>query len=117
MHAFDSRVRKALGRVDIPVYVVELKIDGVAVLLQYGNGKLQQAVTRGDRTRGNDITRNVQIIKSLTELLRDNSYLSSFEVRGEVFMLVGELERIYKEREKARLEPYCNTHNTTFGTL
>ncbi len=117
LRAFDSRIRKALGSDEIPVYIVELKIDGVAISLHYDNGKLQRAVTRGDGTRGDDITRNVQTIKSLSGPLKDHSYPSSFEVRGEVFMRVGELERINKLREKAGLEPYRNTRNTTAGTL
>ena len=117
LRAFDARVRKALGNEEIPVYVVELKIDGVAVSLHYDNGKLSRAISRGDGTRGDDITRNVRTIQSLSAPLKDKSCPSSFEVRGEVFMRVGELERINKEREKAGLEPYRNTRNTTAGTL
>src|SRR5690606_38239423 len=97
-------------------YVVELKMDGVAMSLRYVNGVFERAVTRGDGLRGDDVTGNVRTIKSVPLRLK-GSPPPRLEVRGEVFMTRGELARINKEREKAGEPPYANPRNTTAGTL
>ena len=115
LREFDARVRRGLAP-DQPAYVVELKIDGVAISLRYEDGMFVQAVTRGDGARGDDVTQNVRTIRSLPMRLK-GAPAGSIEVRGEVFMAVAELERLNKFREAAGEEPYRNPRNTTAGTL
>lgn len=111
---FDRRVREGLGS-EQPKYVVELKIDGVSVSLRYEAGAFIRAATRGDGTRGDDITQNARTIRSLPLRLKDAPDL--LEIRGEVYMTYAELERLNKIREKEGLEPFRNPRNTTAGTL
>lgn len=115
LREFDGRVRRGLAGEE-PAYVVELKIDGVAISLRYENGVFAQAVTRGDGVRGDDVTQNVKTIRVLPLQLR-NAPEGRIEVRGEVFMRNKELERLNKLREAAGDEPYRNPRNTTAGTL
>lgn len=115
LREFDARVRRGLGG-ESPVYVVELKIDGVSISLRYENGALARAVTRGDGTRGDDITRNVRTIAAIPQKLK-GSPPSAFEVRGEIYMRNAELERLNALRLEAGEEPYRNPRNTTAGTL
>lgn len=112
---FDGRVRQRLGG-DTPAYVVELKLDGVAISLRYESGALVRAVTRGDGAQGDDITQNARTIQSLPLRLADGAP-PLLEVRGEVFMTVPELNRLNALREAAGDEPYRNPRNTTAGTL
>lgn len=115
LREFDKRVRKGLDG-DQPEYVVELKLDGVAVSLRYEDGYLVRGATRGDGRTGDDITTNLRTIHSLPLKLKD-SPPDTLEVRGEVFMHNSELERINKEREEEGEEPFANPRNTTAGTL
>ncbi len=115
LRAFDQRVRKGLEG-DVPSYVVELKLDGVAISLQYVDGVLAQAATRGDGVRGDDVTANVRTVRSAPLRLFGNPP-ALLEVRGEIFMPDAELARINKLREKAGEPPYANPRNTTAGTL
>lgn len=115
LRAFDQRVRQRLDG-EQPAYVVELKLDGVAISLRYEDRVFQQAITRGDGTEGDIITDNARTIRSLPLRLPADAP-AALEVRGEVFMTVAELERINKEREAAGEEPYRNPRNTTAGTL
>jgi DNA ligase (NAD+) len=82
---FDRRVREALQADEIE-YVCELKIDGTAISLLYENGVLIRAVTRGDGTKGDDITANVRTVRTIPLSLRGNDWPSLFEMRGEIFM-------------------------------
>ena len=115
LREFDARVHKGLEG-ESPVYVVELKIDGVAMSLHYKKGHLVRAVTRGDGTRGDDVTNNVKTLKGLPAKLKGKSP-DAIEFRGEVYMTVSELERINALREEAGEEAYRNPRNTTAGTL
>jgi DNA ligase (NAD+) len=115
LRKFDERVRRGLGG-EAPVYVVELKIDGVSISLRYEKGTLSRAVTRGDGIRGDDITRNVRTIAAIPERLEGQAP-PSFEVRGEIYMRIAELERLNALRLEAGEEPYRNPRNTTAGTL
>ncbi len=116
VRAFDERVRKALPPGARPAYVVELKIDGVAVSLRYEKGRYVRAATRGDGQRGDDVTANVGTIKTLPLRLTGNPP-AVLEVRGEVYMRHAELERINAEREAEGEPPLANPRNTTAGTL
>ena len=113
---FDRRVRKLLG--DEPVeYVVELKIDGVAVSLRYENGKFVQGSTRGNGKIGDDITSNLKTIKTVPlVLLTDDPDLQNIEVRGEVYMPKHEFERMNREREEEGLPLFANLRNAAAGT-
>lgn len=82
---FDRRVRTTLQEEDIE-YVCELKIDGTAISLLYENGHLTRAVTRGDGSKGDDITANVRTIRTVPLTLMGTGWPNSFEIRGEIFM-------------------------------
>ncbi len=116
LRKFDERVLKGLKEGDAPAYVVELKLDGVAIALRYEKGTLVRAITRGDGVRGDDVTKNVQTIRSVPLKLEGNPP-GTLEVRGEVFMRRQELERINELREKEGEAPLANPRNTTAGTL
>lgn len=116
VRAFDGRVRKGLKPGDEPAYMVELKMDGVAMSLRYADGIFERAVTRGDGLRGDDVTANVRTIQGVPLRLK-GSPPPLLEVRGEVFMKHAELARINKEREQAGEPPFANPRNTTAGTL
>jgi DNA ligase (NAD+) len=112
---FDAGIRKELGIEEV-AYVVELKMDGVAISLRYEDGRFVQAATRGDGRTGDDVTQNVRTIRSLPRTLKGNP-AGAFDIRGEVFMTRGELERLNRARIEAGEEPYRNPRNTTAGTL
>ncbi|HZT82031.1 MAG TPA: NAD-dependent DNA ligase LigA [Gemmataceae bacterium] len=113
---FDKRVRKALGKEPV-TYVVELKIDGVAISLTYEDGLLTVGATRGDGERGDDVTHNLKTVRDLPLRLHSDHPPSLFEVRGEIYMTRAELARINREREQAGEEPYANPRNLAAGTL
>ncbi|MCP4639800.1 MAG: NAD-dependent DNA ligase LigA [bacterium] len=116
LRAFDERVRKGLPEGESPRYVVELKIDGVAMSLRYENGNYARAATRGDGTFGDEVTANVRTIPSIPDRLKGEAP-ALMEVRGEVYMRNEELERINRLREKAGEPLLANPRNTTAGTL
>jgi len=115
LREFDKRVRKGLDG-EQPEYVVELKVDGVAVAVLYEQGTLVRGATRGDGVTGDDITTNLRTIHALPLKLKD-APPDRLEVRGEVFMHKSELARINKEREAEGETLYANPRNTTAGTL
>ncbi|ADV61748.1 DNA ligase, NAD-dependent [Isosphaera pallida ATCC 43644] len=114
-----TRVRKGLTSTEPIHYVVELKIDGVAIGLRYENGRLVRAVTRGDGERGDDITANARTIHDIPLVLdeRRTPAPEVLEVRGEVFMTESELARLNQLRREAGEPPYANSRNLTTGTL
>jgi DNA ligase (NAD+) len=120
LRAFDTRVRRGLGLPAAPetaeglTYVAELKIDGLAISLQYERGRLRVGATRGDGTTGEDVTRNLRTIRALPERLPEPATL---EARGEVFMPKAEFARINAEREEAGLPLYANPRNSGAGSL
>lgn len=97
-------------------YVCELKYDGTSISLTYVNGVLQRAVTRGDGTVGDDVTRNVRTIRSVPLKLHGD-YPSEFEIRGEIFLPVKEFEWLNDERAKAGEPPFANPRNAAAGSL
>ena len=114
--AFYKRAIKILGREDISL-CGELKYDGVAISVHYKNGSLNYAVTRGDGTKGEDVTLNVRTIKSIPLVLQGKDYPDEFEVRGEIFLPHSEFDRINKERANNEEQLYANPRNTASGTL
>lgn len=121
LYDFDRRVREGLNRNEKVEYVVEYKIDGASVSLNYKNGKLFTAATRGDGTVGEEITQNIKTIRSIPlELKNYNALeidLSDIEVRGEVYMEIKAFEKMNKERETKGEKLFANPRNASAGTL
>ena len=113
VRGFGERVQKELGHA--PKYVVELKIDGLAVNIHYENGVFVRAVTRGDGRVGEDVTANVRTIRSVP-LIIDNAppYI---EIRGEAYMPHKEFKRINEERDEAGEPTFVNPRNAAAGSL
>lgn len=97
-------------------YVCELKFDGLSIGLTYENGRLTQAVTRGDGVQGDDVTVNATTIKSIPLKLHGN-YPALFEIRGEIFLPKKVFEIINKEREDLGEAPLANPRNAASGTM
>ena len=116
LREFDRRIRKLLPGERV-TYVVELKIDGVAMSLTYENGRFTVGATRGDGERGDDVTHNLRTIAGVPLRLRTNRPPALFEVRGEVYMNREELVRINRQRQQKGLEPFANPRNSTAGSL
>ncbi|WP_316736136.1 NAD-dependent DNA ligase LigA [Pedobacter aquatilis] len=112
---FDERIRKAIG--DNFEYVCELKFDGLSISLTYENGKLLRAVTRGDGTKGDDVTNNVKTIHTIPHQLKTNSAPEHFEIRGEIFMHKAAFLRLNAAREELGEIPYANPRNFASGTI
>ena len=95
----------------------ELKYDGLSISLIYEEGKLVQAVTRGDGVKGDIVTDNVRTIKSVPLVLQKGSYPRNFEIRGEVLMPWTSFERLNAEREQQEEPLFANPRNAASGTL
>ena len=121
LYDFDRRVKDGLSSGEKVEYVVELKIDGASVSINYVNGVLKKAATRGDGTVGEEITNNVRTIKSVPlKVQKDKSIqnkLNDFEVRGEVFMNIEDFKKLNEERIKKGEKTFANPRNSTAGTL
>jgi DNA ligase (NAD+) len=114
VRAFDERVRKAIG--EQPTYVLEPKVDGVAISLRYEEGALVSAATRGDGRTGDDVTPNIRTVRSVPLRLRGKAP-RVIEVRGEVFMNNDVFQKINQERLASGEEAFANPRNFTAGTL
>jgi len=117
LREFDKRVRKGLGKGDAVTYVVEPKIDGVAMAMTYEGGVFTVGATRGNGEEGDDVTHNLRTIHELPLRLKADKPPALFEARGEVYMTREELARINRDRAAKGLEPYANPRNLTAGTL
>lgn len=115
--AFDARVHKLLGEGQSVNYVLEPKVDGVAVSLRYEDGLLVLAATRGDGRQGDDITSNAKTIRSVPLRLVGKRIPKVLEIRGEVFMTNAQFQKINQARATAGEEQYANPRNFTTGTL
>jgi len=117
---FEARIRRILKTKDPLSYVVEPKMDGVAVELIYRNGFLTQAATRGDGFTGEDITANVRTIRTLPLRLKGLEAAeapSLLEVRGEIFIHHDAFEQLNRKRTAAQLPPFANPRNAAAGSL
>ncbi len=124
MRDFDARVKRMLASVKgqrsmvncsvIPTYTVEHKIDGLKIVLEYENGILKTAATRGDGVIGEDVTENVKTIESVPLRLREPV---SVIVEGEVWMRKSTLASLNKERKKQGLELFANPRNVAAGSI
>lgn len=110
--SFDKRVRNIVKK---PCYVVEPKIDGLSVSVEYVDGKLFRASTRGDGNIGEDITENILTIKSLPKTLREN--VPYLEVRGEVYMSKENFLKLTKAQESEGVKTFKNPRNAAAGSL
>ena len=95
----------------------ELKYDGLSISLTYVDGRLTQAVTRGDGVRGDDVTDNVKTIRSIPLVLTGKGYPREFEIRGEILMPWNVFEQLNAEREAAEEPLFANPRNAASGTL
>ena len=110
---FDARVSKLVSGENVE-YICELKIDGLAISINYDNGKLVSAATRGDGTVGEDVTENIKTIFSIPKVLKDKK---SFEVRGEVYLPKKSFNILNKEREENNEVLFANPRNAAAGSL
>lgn len=112
---FYERTARALNE---PFEIVaELKYDGTSISLIYEDGRLMQAVTRGDGIRGDDVTANVKTVRSIPLKLHGEDYPKRFEMRGEIVLPWTEFERLNKEREAQEEPLFANPRNAASGTL
>ncbi|TKB98764.1 NAD-dependent DNA ligase LigA [Pedobacter cryophilus] len=112
---FDQRVRKAIG--DDFEYVCELKFDGLSINLTYEDGKLIRAVTRGDGTKGDEVTTNIKTIRTIPIKVNGANVPPSFDIRGEVLMHKAAFERLNEERIENGEVPFANPRNFASGTV
>ncbi|MBR0278078.1 MAG: NAD-dependent DNA ligase LigA, partial [Clostridia bacterium] len=109
---FDASVRKTVAN---PEYVVEMKIDGLSVSLEYTNGEFTRGSTRGDGFVGEDVTQNLKTIKSIP--LRLNEKIPYLEVRGEVYMPISSFISLNNIREETEQPLFANPRNAAAGSL
>ncbi|HTN21926.1 MAG TPA: NAD-dependent DNA ligase LigA [Pelobium sp.] len=112
---FDQRIKKAIGE-DFH-YVCELKFDGLSMSLTYENGKLLRAVTRGDGTKGDEVTTNVRTIRSIPTVVHGHNMPDYFDIRGEVFMHHAAFEKLNQERVENGEVAFANPRNFASGTV
>ena len=112
---FYERIARDLNE---PFEIVgELKYDGTSISLTYEDGRLVRAVTRGDGTRGDEVTANVKTIRSVPLKLMGDRYPATFEIRGEILLPWAEFDRLNKEREEQEEPLFANPRNAASGTL
>ncbi len=113
---FDQRIRRLLGH-DRSQYVVELKIDGLAINLHYEQGSLTHGATRGDGTTGEDVTPNVRTIKTIPLRLYGKNIPEVIEIQGEVYMKKEAFVRLNQERQQKGEPRFANPRNAAAGSL
>ncbi|MEM1484075.1 NAD-dependent DNA ligase LigA [Oscillospiraceae bacterium PP1C4] len=110
--AFDKRVREQIER---PIYIVEPKIDGLSVSLEYRDGAFVRGSTRGDGTTGEDVSENLRTVRSIPMTLHEP--LPFLEVRGEVFMPRASFDKVVARQLENEEEPFKNPRNAAAGSL
>lgn len=112
---FDARTRKTISQ---PIeYVCESKFDGASISITYRDGNLFRAITRGDGTRGDDVTSNVKTIRNIPLKIKQKGIPAEFVIRGEIVMPRPVFNRLNEERVAANLTPFANPRNAAAGTL
>jgi DNA ligase (NAD+) len=114
--AFDRRVRERLENVESVEYAAEPKLDGLAISFRYEQGRLVQAATRGDGTRGEDVTHNIRTIKAVPLELR-GSPPKVLEVRGEVFMTIAGFKAMNQRALERGEKTFVNPRNAAAGSI
>jgi len=112
---WQNRIQRVLGNVDLQ-YTCELKYDGASISITYENGKLVQALTRGDGFQGDEVTNNIKTIKSVPLQLKGN-YPEKFDIRGEIILPYSGFEKMNQELIEIGETPYSNPRNTASGSL
>jgi DNA ligase (NAD+) len=112
---WENRIQKVLGNVSLQ-YTCELKYDGASISITYENGKLVQALTRGDGFQGDEVTTNIKTIKSVPLHLKGN-YPNKFDIRGEIILPFAGFEKMNQELIEIGETPYSNPRNTASGSL
>jgi len=112
---FNQKAEKAAG--GSVEYVCELKFDGASISLTYRNGTLVRALTRGDGTKGDDVTPNARTIRSIPLRITGKNIPEEFITRGEILMPRAVFEKLNNERIREELPPFANPRNTASGTL
>ena len=115
LKAFDIRMKKASEEYNLPLeYVVETKIDGLSVSLEYRNGEFYRGATRGNGTVGEDVTENLKTVKTIPNKLKENINII---VRGEVFISKLDFEKLNEEREILEEPLFANARNAAAGSI
>ncbi len=117
MAEFDRRVRERLGRDEAVSYVAEPKLDGLAISLRYEDGLLVQAATRGDGSRGENVTQNVRTIPSVPLRLLGEGWPARLEVRGEIFMPRQGFDALNRRQREQGEKTFVNPRNAAAGSL
>lgn len=112
---WENRIQKVLGNVNLQ-YTCELKYDGASISITYENGKLVQALTRGDGFQGDEVTNNIKTIKSIPLQLKGN-FPEKFDIRGEIILPYAGFEKMNQELIEIGETPYSNPRNTASGSL
>ncbi|MFH6948589.1 NAD-dependent DNA ligase LigA [Flavobacterium sp. FlaQc-51] len=112
---WENRIQRVLGNVNLQ-YTCELKYDGASISITYENGKLVQALTRGDGFQGDEVTNNIKTIKSIPLQLKGN-YPERFDIRGEIILPFSGFEKMNQELIEIGETPYSNPRNTASGSL
>ena len=117
--AYHERTKKGLGEIGDIQFVAEPKLDGIGVELIYQDGSLIRGLTRGDGTMGEDITQNIKTIRSIPLALRNDkrNFPNLLEVRGEVFMLKKDFQKLNMAREDNNEPLFANPRNAAAGSL
>jgi DNA ligase (NAD+) len=114
---FDGRIKKLLGTDREVDYTIEPKYDGLALELSYRKGILATASTRGDGYEGEDVTQNIKTIRSVPLKIEGANVPEEIDIRGEVYMDLGEFEKLNKEREKKGEPLFANPRNAAAGSI
>lgn len=114
IRAWEERINRIIGAETPRTYVFELKIDGLSITVDYKNGRLYRAATRGDGKIGEDVTPNILTIKSLPKII---ACLDDLTMRGEVYLPKAEFVKVNEARANQGLDLYANPRNTASGAL
>lgn len=112
---WENRIQRVLGNINLQ-YTCELKYDGASISISYENGKLVQALTRGDGFQGDEVTNNIKTIKSIPIKLKGD-YPEKFDIRGEIILPYVGFEKMNQELIEIGETPYSNPRNTASGSL
>jgi DNA ligase (NAD+) len=114
LEEFDNKIKEALDTKEDIEYICELKIDGLAMSIEYVDGKINYGATRGTGSEGEDVTHNIKTIKSIPLSIEDKR---TFEVRGEVYMPKKSFKRLNEQKKEAGEQVFANARNAASGSI
>ncbi len=117
LREFDERIKKLLNTEKPIEYIVEPKLDGLAVAIRYENGVYKNAATRGDGETGEDITENIKTIKNVPLKMLGDDYPNIFEIRGEVVIPIKKFDYLNKQKLNSSQKPVANPRNAAAGSV